>query len=140
LRRLLDIPWLARWAGRVVAAALTLYLGLNTYWGFGGKWAVADVLAAGEIVPPLWVVWLLEAVVAAAIVAVLARSGTLRLPVPRRVLHAAVWLLAGWLAVMAMSWFSSPVAWEKYVIGPIAILLAALTWSVASAPDEPPTR
>ncbi|MBI2918668.1 MAG: DUF3995 domain-containing protein [Chloroflexi bacterium] len=134
-----DRATLSRWAGWAVAMALTVFLGLNAYWGLGGEWGLAEVMGAPGALPPVWVVWVQAAMVAAAIVAVLGRSAILHLPIPRRVLNGGVWLLAGILAMVAMGNFASPPGWAKYVLGPVALVLAGLTALVASSSTTPPS-
>ncbi|HLN06459.1 MAG TPA: hypothetical protein VK217_09285 [Acidimicrobiales bacterium] len=68
-------------------------------------------------------------------------------PMLRIPLHASRWgtrLLSGGMALSALANFASASRWERFLMGPIALLLAMLCLAVArtasTSPDPTPTR
>jgi hypothetical protein len=70
---------------------------------------------------------------AAAAALVLARVGLTKWPRSVSLLNWGPWLLAVLLVVGALSNFASQSHWESYLLGPVAIVLAALCAVVAHA-------
>jgi len=71
---------------------------------------------------------------AAACLAVLSRVGVASRPRSRPLTRWGPWCLAVVLGVAALANFASQSRWESYVLGPLAVVLAALCVVVALAP------
>lgn len=71
---------------------------------------------------------------AAAAAVVLARVGLMRWPRSQRLLKWSPWVLAVLFALSALANFASQSHWETYLLGPVAVLLAALCAEVGRRP------
>jgi hypothetical protein len=71
---------------------------------------------------------------AAAAAVVLARVGLMRWPRSQRLLKWSPWVLAVLFALSALANFASQSHWENYLLGPVAVLLAALCAEVGRRP------
>ena len=76
-------------------------------------------------------VWVLAALI------VLGRAGFDVSPLPTAVLRWGTWILVGVLALGAVLNFASPSHWERYLWGPIALILAALCLLLAGSSATP---
>lgn len=70
-------------------------------------------------------VWLLAAAI------VLGRSGIEVVPMPMDLVRAGSWVVLVVLAIGAVMNFASQSPWERFLWGPLAVVLAALTWTIA---------
>ena len=116
-----------RRAAFLVAGFLAGLLALNTYWGFGGTWGIGWVLGcAGCTVPPI-LVWMQEAMVAAGIAVLLARTGVWRLPLPGWIRRSGVWVMAAaFAAVGAQNLLGDNTLQARLLFGPLALGLSVL--------------
>ena len=85
--------------------------------------------------PPAVAVWAQGAVVLASIGVVLARSGLWHVPVPAAVPRVGVWLMAAVFLLLAVNNLLRPTVWERLLLAPLGLLLAALAVSVALRPS-----
>ncbi len=74
------------------------------------------------------VFWVLAAVI------VLGRGGYEVVSLPQPVLEWGTWILVGLLPLGALMNFASRSPWERYLWGPVALILAVLTFIVARGP------
>ena len=119
--------------GCLTIAAFQLALALGAPLGraaWGGTHAqlptglrVASAFAAG--------VWALAALI------VLGRAGIQPSPLPSALARVGTWILVGVLALGAVLNFASPSGWERYLWGPVAVILALLCLLVARSPATP---
>jgi hypothetical protein len=129
-----------RVAAEVLWRGLAVVAGLQLYWALGGTWAV-HAASGGEYSDATTGLRVQSAVVAvllvAAILVVRARIGLWRRPpVSDRVIRAATWVLAAALALAAVVNFAAATSWERFGIGPIALVLALLALVVAGSGGE----
>lgn len=117
--------------GFLVIAAFQAALALGAPFGpasWGGRHAgilparlrIASAVAA--------VVWFLAALI------VLGRGGFDAGPIPDGVTRWGTWVLVGLLPVGALMNLASSSRWERFLWGPIALILAALCFVVARSP------
>ena len=117
--------------GFVVIAAFQLMLALGAPFGeaaWGGRRPgrlPAGLRVASGIAT---VFWLLAAMV------VLARGGFDVAPIPSVVARYGIWALVGLLPLGALMNFISSSRWERFVWGPLALVLAILSLVVAQGP------
>jgi hypothetical protein len=76
-------------------------------------------------------VWALAALI------VLGRAGFHLSPLPPAVLRWGTWTLVGVLAIGALLNFASPSSWERFMWGPIALILAGLCLLLALSAAAP---
>jgi hypothetical protein len=74
------------------------------------------------------VVWMLASLI------VLARSGYEFSPVPDAVARWGTWVLVGLMPVAALMNLASASRWERFLWGPVALILAVLCFLVARGP------
>jgi hypothetical protein len=113
--------------GFLTIAAFQLALALGAPLGraaWGGTHAqlptglrVANAFAAG--------VWALAALI------ILQRAGIQAPPLPSALARVGTWILIGVLAIGAVMNFASPSGWERYLWGPVAVIMAGLCLLVA---------
>ena len=75
-------------------------------------------------------VWLLAALI------VLGRAGFGVSPLPLGFVRWGTWILVGVLPLGAVMNFASPSNWERFLWGPVALILAALCLAVARGADS----
>ncbi|HEY9376126.1 MAG TPA: hypothetical protein VIQ02_03420 [Jiangellaceae bacterium] len=68
---------------------------------------------------------------------VLGRAGVHISPLPSTVLRWGTWILVGMLAIGALLNFASPSSWERFLWGPIALILAGLCLLLALSAATP---
>jgi hypothetical protein len=114
-------------AGFLVIAAFQAALALGAPLGraaWGGKQArLSSRLRVGSAVAV--VIWIIAGLI------VLGRAGSEVSPFPDVVERWGTWILVGLLPVGALMNVASSSPWERYLWGPLAVLLAALTLVVA---------
>jgi hypothetical protein len=71
---------------------------------------------------------------------VLGRAGFHLSPLPTAVLRWGTWILVGVLALGAVLNFASPSSWERFMWGPIALILAGLCLLLALSAAAPSGR
>ena len=100
-------------------------------WGGGQERLPSGLRIASAFAAVLFVV---------AALTVLGRAGYRISPVPLRVSRSGIWVLVFGLAVSALGNFASSSNWERFLLGPIALLEALLCLIVArgGAGSEPP--
>lgn len=76
--------------------------------------------------------WALAALV------ILGRAGFHVSPFPRGFYHRGIWVLVAILPLGALMNFASPSPWEKFIWGPIAVILTVLCLIVARSGDPSP--
>jgi hypothetical protein len=108
-------------AGFQVALALGAPLG-HAAWG-GRQRHLSTRLRIGSAVAV--VIWILAALI------VLGRAGFQVSPLPHAVERWGTWILVALLPVGALMNVASSSRWERYLWGPLALILAALTLVVA---------
>jgi hypothetical protein len=79
-------------------------------------------------------VWLLAAAI------VLGQVGIDVVPVPDDLLRVGSWVLLVVLAIGAVMNFASQSPWERFLWGPVVVVLAALTWTIARSGVDPGAR
>ena len=119
--------------GFLTIAAFQLALALGAPLGraaWGGTHAqlptglrIASALAFG--------VWALAALI------ILERAGIHAFALPTGLLRWGTWILVGVLALGAVLNFALPSGWERYLWGPVAVILAALCLLVARSAATP---
>jgi hypothetical protein len=125
-------PAVAATAGFLAVAAFQFVLALGAPLGhaaWGGTYAelppilrVASALAGG--------VWVFAALL------ILGRAGLGVASLPRTFVRRGTWILVGVNLLAALENFASPSSWERFVWGPVALILAALCLFVARSPIE----
>ena len=111
-----------------VALALGVPLGRAAWGGTAAQLPmglrIASALAAG--------VWVLAALI------VLGRAGFQISPLPSALTRRGTWILVGVLPLGALMNFASPSSWERFLWGPVALILAVLCLILAR-PSEAKT-
>jgi hypothetical protein len=121
-------------AALCVAGFLASFLLLNTYWSFGGTWAIAWILGCDGCTLPLPIVWMQEVLVLAGIGGVLARVGMVRLPLPGWVFRSGLWTMAAVFGVVAAhNLFGDNTPQARFLFAPLALTLCAATAFAARA-------
>ena len=115
-------------------AAFQLLLAAGVPWGeaaWGGahEGTLPTGLRAGSAISIV--------VYAVAVAVVLARAGFDVPLVPRPVARFGAWVLVGLLALGALANFASSSPWERYLLGPVSLVLAALCLVVARSTRRP---
>lgn len=123
----------ARLAAAVAAADLLAVAGFQVFLALGGRGGRAAWGGAHRTLPASLRVASALSSVALGVAAggILARAGYLRVSPERHALRGATWALAGGMAISALGNFASPSKWERYLMGPNALLLALLGVVVA---------
>jgi hypothetical protein len=98
------------------------WAGTHTHLPMGLR--VASAFAVG--------IWVLAALV------VLGRAGFGISPLPPGFVRWGTWILVGVLPLGALMNFASPSTWERFLWGPVALILAALCLAVARGTDASP--
>ncbi len=120
-----------------LASVLALIAVLHGYWALGGTWGLAEALGGPDKpVPPAWSIWLVTALLVAAVLVVLGRVGIWGRPMPSRLFTMGCWGLALALFLAALINFQAHTTWERYGFGPFALALAIATALVARSPDR----
>ncbi len=117
-------------AGFLLIAVFQLALALGAPLGraaWGGANAVLPVRLRRASAVAV-VVWLLAAVV------ILGRAGLVAVPLPREALTLGAWALVVVSVLGAIVNVASSSPWERFGWGPLAAVLALLSWVVASSP------
>ena len=68
---------------------------------------------------------------------VLGRVGIDVVPLPADFLRWGAWVLVGILAIGALMNFASQSPWERFLWGPVGVVLALLTLAIARSPRSP---
>ena len=103
------------------ALALGAPLGRAAWGGTQTDLPVGLQIASGVAIA----VWLFAAAI------VLGRVGIEIVPLPSNVLRRGVWVLVVILAIGALMNFASPSPWERFLWGPVGVILSVLTLSIA---------
>ena len=115
-----------RQAAFLVVGFLAGFLPLNTYWALGGTWGVGWVLGCAGCTVPLSVVWIQEALVAAGIGVLLARSGVWRPRLPSWIWRSGTWTMAAaFAAVGAQNLLGDNTTQARLLFAPLALTLSA---------------
>ncbi len=121
----------ARKAALLVAGFLSGFLVLNTYWAFGGDWAVAWVLGC-DCTVPLAAVWAQEAAIVAGVGVVLGRAGIWQPALPAWIFTLGTWAMAvTFVAVGVLNLFGDNTPQARLLFAPMALVLGALCVTVA---------
>lgn len=128
------IPTFVRVSAAIVAAGLAAMSGMQLFWALGGTWALNeasgiesnDLSTAAAIASAVLAVALLVAGLA-----VLGHAGYWGDRVPFRYFHRGTWLAAVALAFGGLLNLFGASAWERFLFGPLALVLAALAIVVA---------
>jgi len=126
-------PAVAAAAGFLAIAVFQVALALGAPLGraaWGGTHArlpmglrIASAFAVG--------VWVLAALI------VLGRAGFQVSPLPPAIVRWGTWILVGMLVLGALLNFASPSSWERFLMGPVALILAVLCFVVARGGAPP---
>ena len=115
-----------RQAAFLVVGFLAGFLPLNTYWALGGTRGIGWVLGCADCTVPLSVVWIQEALVAAGIAVLLARTGTWKLPLPSWIWRSGTWTMAAaFAAVGAQNLLGDNTTQARLLFAPLALALSA---------------
>lgn len=104
-----------------VALALGAPLG-EAAWGGGNVRLPARLRIASGVATVVWVL---------AIIIVLGRVGIEVVPLPFAIFRWGTWVLVGLLVVGALMNFASRSRWERFIWGPVALVLAVLCFLIA---------
>ena len=112
----------------IVIAGFQVFWALGDSWGLSGAWGGAETdLSAGLRVASA----LAAALLVVGAIVVLGRAGYWAFAVPFSVLRWGLWAFVAVSALSALANFASPSNWERFLNGPIALLLALLCLIVA---------
>ncbi len=130
---------LARPVAAVVATTFTVIAGFLAFWASGGSWGLCAHWGGAYTVLPAGL-RAMDAVSAALFLAgalvVLGRAGYWESGVPIGVLHCGIWAFIVILTLSALMNFASSSRWERFMLGPLAFVLASLCFVVARSPEE----
>jgi hypothetical protein len=112
------------------ALALGAPLGRAAWGGTRPDLPVGLRIASGVAV----VVWLVAAVI------VLGRVGIEVVPLPEDLLRVGSWIVLGMLSIGAVMNLVSRSPWERFLWGPLAVVLGALTWTIVRSGIDPAPR
>jgi hypothetical protein len=114
-------------AGFVLVAGFQIALAFGAPWGRGAWGGAHDVLPMRQRIASAMaaVVLVLGALI------VLGRTGLWESSLPVGVFRWGTWALAGGMAFSAFGNFASSSPWERFLMGPMALLLALLCLVVA---------
>lgn len=124
-------------AACAVAACLTAFLALNTYWGLGGLWGVAWVLGC-DCTVPLAAAWVQEAAVVIGIGIVLGRAEIWRPGLPSWIFSIGAWVISVSFALVALqNMLGDNTTQARFLFAPAALALSILCAVVARGrPDK----
>ena len=134
-----DVSSVRRVAASALWRSLVAVAGLHAYWALGGTWAVHEASggAYSEATTSLRIQsGVLAILLVAACLVVRARAGLWRAPVSDRMVRVAMWVLTMVLVLTAAMSFAAATDWERFGIGPFALVLALLSLVVAGAGGE----
>ena len=128
-----------RLAAEILWRALVVLAGLHAYWLLGGTWGVhaasggtySDVTTGLRVQSAVLVVLLVAGCLVARV-----RAGLWRAPVSDRLVRVAMWVLTAALALAALGNFAASTNWERFLIGPLVLVLALLALVVAGSGRE----
>ena len=124
----------ARRAAGAVAAFLGVFLLLNTYWGFGGRWGVAWVLGC-DCTVPLAAVWVQEVAIVVGIGVVLGRAGLWRPALPAWIFRIGIWAMTASFAMVGLqNLVGDNTVQARLLFAPVAFTLSVLCLIVARGP------
>ncbi len=112
------------------ALAFGAPLGRAAWGGTRPELPVGLRIASGAAI----VVWLLAAAI------VLGRVGIDVIPFPADLLRVGSWVLLVVIAIGAVMNLASQSPWERFLWGPLALVLAVLTWTIARSGVDPSPR
>lgn len=119
----------------ILAAIISLgFAGAQAYWAMGGKWGLGGAWGGGYSVLPTRLrigsaASTLVFIAAAALV--LARADYWEPFVSSDIVRTGTWVFAGATVLSALGNFASSSKWERFMNGPIALVLAGLFIVVA---------
>ncbi|HET9270422.1 MAG TPA: DUF3995 domain-containing protein [Vicinamibacterales bacterium] len=124
----------ARLAAWAAAAILVVIAGFQFYWGFGGTWGAHE--ASGGAMDELTTSEQIASVIGGLVLLALAgivliRVGYWRDHVPFAIARIGTWVIAVLLLLGALVNFTAQTDFERFVNGPVALLVALLTFVVA---------
>ncbi len=128
----------ARPAAAVAAGVFIAVAGLQLFWAAGGDWGLSAAWGGtySHLPARLRVASALSAaVLIVGAVIVLTRAGYWASPVPFRVLRWGTWVFVVVLALSALGNLASSSNWERFLNGPIALLVALLCFIVARSAE-----
>jgi hypothetical protein len=129
-----DVPILIRVFAAIVAAVLAAMSGMQLHWALGGSWGLSEV-SGGQWEELSRNAAIGSAVLAVALflggLAVLGHAGFWGDRVPFRYFHRTTALLTVALAIAGLANVVSSTAWERYLFGPVGLVLAVLAFGVA---------
>jgi hypothetical protein len=114
---------------------------LHAYWALGGTWflhqASGGTLAAGAPLSATvrLITWTFVAAMVAAALLTLGRVGIIWRSIPPRFFGVSVWVMTVCMLLGAALNFSIPRFWDRFVFGPIFLVLFLLTLVIA-LPDR----
>jgi hypothetical protein len=126
-------PAFAAAVGFLAIAAFQVALALGAPLGRGAWGGAHDHLPVGLRIASAFAVgvWVLAALI------VLGRAGFEVSPLPLGFVRWGTWILVGMLAVGALMNFASQSSWERFLWGPVSLILAVLCLVVARSGAAP---
>jgi hypothetical protein len=123
----------ARTAAAVAATGFILVAGFQVFLALGASWGRAAWGGTHDVLPPgLRIASAASAVVLiVAALVVLGRAGYWGATVPFGIFRWGAWVLVGAMTLSALGNFASSSDWERFLMGPVALLLALLCFIVA---------
>lgn len=109
------------------ALALGAPLGRAAWGGMRPDLPVGLRIASGVAI----LIWILAAAI------ILGRVGIEVVPMPDELLRVGSWVLLVVLAIGALMNFASQSPWERFLWGPVGVVLAVLTWAIARSGVDP---
>ena len=128
------VPTFIRVFAAIVAGMLAAMSGMQLQWALGGSWALPEV-SGGR-----WEELSTNAAIASAVLAVALLFGGLAVlghagfwgeRVPFRYFHRTTALVSVALALAGLANLVSSTAWERFLFGPVGLVLAVLVFAVA---------
>jgi hypothetical protein len=112
----------------LITAAFQVWWALGGSWGLGGAWGgeytvLPDSLRLSSGISAIVLVF--------AVVIVLERAGYGLLNLRHEVLRRGIWVVVAVNGVSALANFASSSDWERYMNGPVALIVAILCLAVA---------
>jgi hypothetical protein len=123
----------ARTAAAMAATGFILVAGFQVFLALGASWGRAAWGGAHDVLPPgLRIASAAAAAMSTtAALVVLGRAGYLGATVLFGIFRWGAWVLVGAIALSALGNFASSSGWERFLMGPVALLLALLCFIVA---------
>ena len=120
-------------AAAIAATGFVLVAGFQVFLALGASWGRAAWGGTHGVLPPgLRIASAAAAVVLiVAALVVLGRTGYWGATVPFGIFRWGTWVLVGAMALSALDNFASSSGWERFLMGPVALLLALLCLVVA---------